>query len=229
LFIPAVGGPQNAGATNQTASNLVKITNIFGTAIQATVVLTGDVVPTPTGAKPTWDITGFAAALRMGGVAYVQTGMYSSSYISENYTYYKTTVSKLLAITTSVSLWNAFQQGILEIAEEGAVTSSFSSPRGIYFHDLLIAMGDTPEEDELFVFQGSKIKICDALVYEARSLGFGLGIEDGQIGGYNVNSVDATWESERQIRSGIHYKHGLRALRLAAAIAEAEKEDADKK
>jgi hypothetical protein len=147
--------------------------------------------------------------------------MYNTSFTGENYTYYKTTVSKLLAITSSVTLWNAFQQGILEIAEEGAVTSSYPAPRGIYFHDLLLAMGDEPEDDELFVFQGSEFKVCDALFYGARSLGFGLGVEDGQIGGYNVNSVDATWESEQQIRKGMHHQHGIRPIRLAALAAAA--------
>jgi hypothetical protein len=235
LFFAGIGGEQHAGSTNGNKSVLAKVTNIFGEAgaMALSIVLTGDPVPSSTPATtdpedplPTWDISGFVAAPRPGGVAYIRTGMYNATWSAENYTYYKTTVSKLFAITSEVTLWDAFQEGILEIAEEGAVGSSYSgsqndAPCGIYFHDLLIAMGDCPEDDELYVFQGSKFKVCNALTYGARSLGFGLGKEDGQIGGYNVNSLDATWESERQIRDGNHHKHGFRPIRVASLIAAA--------
>jgi hypothetical protein len=234
FIIPAIGGMQQGGATNQMNSVLAKVTNLFGdaatpaTPMAVDKVLTGDPTSTPTPPRPTWDIAGFTAALRKGGVAYIRASKYNEGWTSDNFTYYKTTVSKLLNLTASKTLWNAYVDGTLEIAEEGAVTSSnfieaggvtSPAPCGIYFHDLLIAMGDEPEDDEIFVFQGSAFKVCDALHYDARSLGFGLGNDDGQIGGYDVNSVDATWESERQIRNGMHYKHGIRPVRRSGPPA----------
>jgi hypothetical protein len=128
--------------------------------------------------------------------------MFNDTSTSVNYTIYKTTVSKLLAIQSTITLWEAYQEGILEIAEEGAVTSSAPSPSGINFFDLFIAMGDNPEDDELYAFIGSQLKICSALHYGARALVFGLGYEEGQLGGVNVNRADLTTKTERQAETG---------------------------
>jgi hypothetical protein len=233
-FIPAVGGPQNGGFTNAQNSMLVLVENLFGAAGTMTysILLTGDETPPATGTLPTGDISGFIAAMRPGGVAYVRAGMYNSTWTSENYTYYKTTVTKLMELKANPrSLFEAFELGILEAVDEGAVTSSYptigrDAPCGIFFHDMVIIHGDCAEDDELHVFKGSKLEVHSVLTYGARYTGFGLGYAEGQIGGYNTNAADATGESERQIRDRMHHKHGARITRVGpAAAAEEEEED----
>jgi hypothetical protein len=233
LFIPSIGGMQQAGATNGPNSQLTRVKNIFDTSIAmaAYPLLMGNTTPPATGSDG--DVAGFVAAMRPGGVAYIRAGLYNGGYYSDGYIYYKTTVTKLLALEGSpMELFDAFTQGILEIVDEGAVASSSSFDdgilsSGIYFHDMLIVHGDCAEEDELFVFKGSKLEVHSVLDYGSRHIVYGLGYGEGHIGGANVNSADATGESERQIKAGMHHKHGARLTRIGPAALGAEEEEKD--
>jgi hypothetical protein len=89
--------------------------------------------------------------------------------------------------------------------------------------------------DRLHFFKGSALQITPAAVYPANTpetiqppsddpapivsegcLLFPLGVRDGRIGGYNVDSADLTAETLRQYRAGVSLKRGAKATHITA-------------
>jgi hypothetical protein len=88
-------------------------------------------------------------------------------------------------------------------------------------------------KDRLHFFKGSALQITPAAVYPQNTpetiqppsddpapivsegcLLFPLGVRDGRIGGYNIDSADLTAETLRQYKAGVSLKHAARATHI---------------
>ena len=213
IFIPAIGGTQQAGTTNGTASVISSVHAFGAWPITATVALAGDPAATPPTAH---DFHAIAAPARAddNGVVYILNVDYNASYSGSDWELYQTTVSGLLNVPTGTQISNA-----------GFTVVDRGSGDPGYFWEILYENGAAAVNDRLVFFKGSPIYITDAGAYGSPSVTAGpykyydLGNALGQIGGQNVDWADLTSETLRQAASGVSLKHATRISLKAAARA----------
>jgi hypothetical protein len=241
LLIPAIGGPQQGGATNGESSDLCGIAAFGDWSVGiAPRLLMGDESSDPQ--NPTYDIRAVAASERVNGIVYILTGIFNSlNYNGFAYKLYKTTVDQLLA-AEEATLSEAEEDDILGIAENGSVISpDGTNPYGVFFWDILYetstdAASDT--KDRLHFFKGSALQITPAAAYPSPAptaiqppsddpapiagegyVLYPLGVRDGRIGGYNIDSVDLTAETLRQYKTDVSLKRSARATHITPSSA----------
>jgi hypothetical protein len=234
LLIPAIGGPQGSGVTNETESNICCVPAI-GTwpaydpaTVTAQIVVTGD--PMPETGPTVYDIHALAAAMRNGtSMLYILTLIYNGS--TAVWRLYQSTVGNFLSLiqptppVVPASLSDAVSQGKLEVIDEGTVATS----AGLYFWDLLYEQtpGENDTGDRLWAALGTPILVTRAA---AESYGSPTAIISnpyafyGYNGGVNLNSLDLTIEAVNQARRGVSLKRGLRGTRNPKASESEEPE-----
>jgi hypothetical protein len=207
LLIPCIGGPQNGGSTNGTASHLDMV-EPFADTLASTTLLTGDA-----SSSTTWDIQHVAATRRAGndGTVHILTGAYDSSY-NMRWTLYKATIGGLLA-AAGVSLTDAIDEGTLtEVATGTGAGSSWD----IFHED-----GEEPAGDRLWLLQGTQLVAGSAEDYGSNVKTYGQGTGAGEIGGDYINSFAFTEEAVKQAALGVSVKRSLQGSASAAAAASA--------
>jgi hypothetical protein len=229
LLIPAIGGRQLAGATNEENSNLYRIMAFSDWSEDMPIrALIGD----PAGVG-TYDIRAVATPDRPddNGAVYILTGIFDPNYNGFHYRLYKTTVAQIIAAEVlTLSEAADDEDGILTTPDEGQVISpDLVEPYGVYFWDIICETGDGPNSDRLYFFLGSALLVTCAANYRKPAdistppsdvwgpvegpgyVYFPLGVRDGRIGGYNIDSVDLTAETTRQYHAGVSLKRSARA------------------
>jgi hypothetical protein len=252
LLVPAYGGEQQGGATNQDNSNIT-IVPAFAAAANfvASVLLTGTPYTAP--ADPTtFDIAAVAAQAPLetnpgNSKLYILTYSYAnSSYSALNWKRYKTTVDELLSVyNPSASPTLASLEGtVLKIKDQGP-TGGIGGYGGLTYWDMLYENGKTPHGDRLW-FRRDGIEIinvhpasesdesgepkeCCCEPCEPDVVVFEPGLELGETGNININSFDLVAETIRQAEAGLSLKRGFKrhlahARAIAAAVAAAEEE-----
>jgi hypothetical protein len=230
LLVPAMGGMQQAGgATNGENSNICRVLAFSENwPAAADVALKGS-------SSGTLDIRALATPDRPDddGMLYILTANFNSlNYNGFNYTLYKTTVSQILT-ANDLTLSAAVDDEIIAEADSGNVISpDATNPYGIYFLDILCETGDSAKSDRLYFFIGSALLVTCAADYERPAdmstppsdvwgpiegpgyVYFPLGVRDGRIGGYNIDSADLTAETLRQYHADVALKHSAKAMRF---------------
>jgi hypothetical protein len=215
LAIPSVGGDQQAGGTNGTASMVQSVPAFATWPITAVTRVTG-------AESGTYDIFAIAAPDRAadGGIVYILTHDYTDEYAGTNWRLYSTTVDTLLNLPTGTTLATA------GFAVPDSDTSAGGSPG--YFWNIFVETGATDDADRLWFFRGSPILATPAKAYApppqtgVTNRFFDAGTAVGQIGGQNVDWVDFTAETVRQAGLGKSLKHSVRAAQPPAAATAAE-------
>jgi hypothetical protein len=235
LFIPAVGGRQQPGASNGNASNIMSVP-AFGNWPPPV----SDVVTHITGFGQTsiqnpeyFDIHALGVSTREDeeAVFYFLTSTFlgaptpqEEGYNGFDYRIYKSTVQQVNAANDKTLA--EINPDTAEIVDEGRVYSTFEPgvPFGVYYLNLLLQNADTAEGERIFVFLGSELIISGAANYKARALVFGDGEGQGHIGGKNVNSAILLAETIRQYKEEQSLKRGVRAARITIPASGEEDE-----
>jgi hypothetical protein len=239
LLIPAIGGKQhNESAGNYGVSNITKVPAVGTWPASAPAILVSNApasVPIPpVGAPPavsyTLDIQAIAASEEVGanGIVYILSGIYNGmgdNYEPKTFMLWKTTVGNLNTLTPNTSVLIAYSTGKLSWADDGVVPG--------YFWDIFYENKGGGGVGRLWFLKGSPIIVSEAADYNAGSKFFDRGALPGQIGGENVNSVDLTAETARQVQAQVSLRRGLRAhkpssirtTKAAPTVAAAEEEE----
>jgi hypothetical protein len=243
LLIPAIGGKQqDQGLGNYGESNITKIgafndpnwnvTPGAGAALAILVSNAAATVPVPSPGDPpavvyTLDLQAVAASGDTGNneIVYILSGIYQGNWTSKKYALWKTTVGHLNTLQPN-TLVSAAQ---LTLADTNAFTG--------YFWDIFYENKGGGQVGRLWFLRGSPIIVSEAADYGAGNLVFDRGTGPGTIYGQNVNSVDLTAETARQVQAGVSLRRGLlahkpgiraakaiRATKAAPAVAEEEEE-----
>jgi hypothetical protein len=219
LLVPAIGGMQNAGSTNEEESNIYKVAPFaasFNTA--AAVVLTGD--PMPSSGMPTaYDIAAIAAQAAGNGVVYILTYTFAAGWSALNWKLYKTTANQLLAVTGTPTL-SSLVGTALTVAAQGP-TQGVQGYGGLSYWDILYENGTAAAADRLW-FRKDGILVNDAQGYGASPRVFAPGLALGQTGGVNINSFNLAAETIRQAKAGVSLKRGFKSVKARAAEEEEE-------
>jgi hypothetical protein len=218
LLIPAIGGIQNAGATNGIDSNISAVPAFSAWQKLAPVLVTGNAKP---GATPAYDFHAIAAVLRPddNGVIYMLTIDYAANWAGNDWAFYRTTVSNLLGLTGSPEIQNA---GF-------TLVDSGNAPAG-YFWSILFENGAVAANDRLWFFRGTPLLVTPALTYTAppqagaANAFYDFGENADQIGGQNVDWADLTIETLRQAAAGVSLKRSFRSVIKAPKAAGEEEE-----
>lgn len=233
LLIPAMGGPQKGGAANGEASNVYRVP-AFGN-------WTGpSVVPALIGETGRGDFRAIAASDRAdgAGIVYILIGYFNSlNYNGFTWELFKSTVDKMIA-SEEATITEAIADGTLVRVDFGTTISpNAANPYGIYFWDVLYetSVDATDSKDRLHFFKGSALQVTPAGKYPnpapdpdaiqppsddpAPVTGpgyvlFPLGVRDGRMGGYNVDSADLSAETLRQYKAGVSLKRGAKATHI---------------
>jgi hypothetical protein len=221
VLIPALGGPQQAGTTNGTDSNLI-IVPAFGGFGRPTIALTGDTAGSVSSAG-TYDIRGVAVS--EDGATYLLTGTYNSGY-NTLWRLYKTTINAILSATAKTPLSAAaFLQPVDSTAD------TINGDPGNYW-EVQYENNATPANGRLWFVKGSPIRISLGGNYAAFKL-----IDAGSGGSlyspaFNVNSADLIGEMIYQAGKGVSKDTRLikgsaqkSAARTAASTATQEEEE----
>jgi hypothetical protein len=221
LLIPAIGGKQQNGSTgNYGYSNITKVpafASSWNTTNTYPILVSNNTssVPIPSvGAPPpvsyTFDIQAIAACWddppNNNGIVYILSGVYNGTgdnYDSKTFMLWKTTVGKLNSLTAPIPVSTGYSNGTLSDVDTGVLPG--------YFWDIFYENKGGGGVGRLWFLQGSPILVSEAADYNAGSIEFDRGTGTGQIGGENVNSVDLTAETARQVQVGVSLKRGLRA------------------
>jgi hypothetical protein len=195
LVIPCLGGVQQAGTTNGTAS-MIQALDPFAVSHGVTTLITGDLV----GTTGYYDIKAVAASARSDGWVYILTGTYDTAY-NQNWTLYRTTANNLLSATNQ-TISQSVSGSILT-----AVDSGTASPG--YYWDIYYETGTAAAGDRLWFLKGSPIQINPAGDYSIKKF-FDTGYGAGDIGGDNVDSAVLVAETMRQAALSVSLKRGLR-------------------
>jgi hypothetical protein len=223
LVIPAIGGYQNNGTTNDTNSNIMSVP-AFASTLTATVLLTGDPVASPLTA---FDLRAIAAP-RPGSsrdTVYILTGSYSATW-NQSWNLYETSISRLLS-AGGKTISQAIAGNVMSSVDGNANDSG-------YYWDILYenTPGTANVVDRLWFLRGSPILINAAGSYSsAGGKFFDVGTAADQIGGQNVNSADLIAETLSQAAAGLSLKRSLRghvAPSVRAAIQKAAEEEQKK-
>jgi hypothetical protein len=232
LLIPAMGGPQQGGAANGAASVINRISAFGDWSNGATIAIYGDA---------SGDFRAIAATDRVNGagVVYVLIGYFNSNlYNGFNWKLYKSTVNKMIN-ADSLDLSDAVSNHTLDQVDgDNTISPDAADPYGIYFWDILYETSEDAASnvrDRLHFFKGSALQITPAAAYPANPPAseaiqppsddpapivgdgyvlFPLGVRDGRMGGYNVDSADLTAETLRQYKAGVSLKRGAKAAHI---------------
>ena len=233
LLIPAMGGPQKGGAANGEASNVYRVP-AFADWDE------NPAVPALTGETSLGDFRAIAASDRAngGGIVYLLIGYFNSEYYNGfTWKLYQSTVNKMIAADV-LTITEAIEDGTLTQVDGGTTISpNAANTYGIYFWDILYetSVDDTDSKDRLHFFKGSALQVTPAGKYPnpapdpnaiqppsddpAPVTGpgyvlFPLGVRDGRMGGYNVDSADLSAETLRQYKAGVSLKRGAKATHI---------------
>jgi hypothetical protein len=232
LIVPAIGGLRQGGATNGETSNVCRIEAFAEEWDEyAPIALIGE---TSLG-----DFLAIAASDRAkgSGIVYVLIGYFNSEFYNGfSWNLYQSTVDKIIA-AEELDISDAIDNGTLEHVDgEGTIAPKASNPYGIYFWDILYETSEdavSDSKDRLHFFKGSALQITPAAAYPAPApeaiqppsddpapltgpgyVLFPLGVRDGRIGGYNIDSADLTAETLRQYKAGVSLKRGAKATHI---------------
>jgi hypothetical protein len=232
LLVPAIGGPRQGGATNGDASNVCRIEAFSDWHIDVPVVALK-------GEASLGDFLAIAASDRPKGcgIVYVLIGYFNSEFYNGfSWNLYQSTVDKIIA-ADELTISDAIANDTLKPVDgEGTIAPKASNPYGIYFWDILYETSEdavSDSKDRLHFFKGSALQITPAAAYPepapeaiqppsddpAPLVGpgyvlFPLGVRDGRMGGYNIDSADLTAETLRQYKAGVSLKRGAKATHI---------------
>jgi hypothetical protein len=207
LLACAIGGWQIADATNGINSCVSSVPALGSWPSDAYVHLTGDTWAA--GSTPVvFDIRSVDIAYRgrPDDIVVIFTGIYHGvEYTNFSYAVFVTTAGELLAMN-GLSISEAAASGKLRYA------FGVTNAPGADLWDICIAMGGTPDEDVLWLRGGEEIHAM--LVKglgkpDARDIVYGSGLGPCKIGGWRVNSIDVTSETQRQALAGLGKKRTL--------------------
>ena len=215
LLIPAIGGRQESNLTNGEISTISMVDPFAGTLpTPAPVIIEGDypaAAPTETG---TYDIAAIAAQAKSGGIVYILTFTFGPNYKSLFWKLYKTTVdalTSLVDVTLTLSEMEADTDDFTLV--DSGKTPGYPDGNGyagLSYWDILYENGvDSYDQGRLW-FRRNGVRITSAADYGNPSWFFGLGVDRGQIGGENINSLELTCETLRQITAGFSGKRGFK-------------------
>jgi hypothetical protein len=210
LLIPAIGGGQEAGTSNGTASNISSVPAVGTWSGTAPVLLTGDA---PSDPLTLYDIRAIAAPMpgnTKTDMLYILTASYTAAdYNSVGWRLYQTSITKLLG-AGGITLSQMVSAGNLLFVDEGNASGG-STYSGIYYWDILYE-NEASGSDRLWFVQGSPILATPAASYASPTVpGSYVYFNTGSgIGGENINSVDLTAETLSQAAAGVSLKRGFR-------------------
>ena len=229
LFVPNLGGRQEAGFSNGQASSIMSV-QAFGSWLPVVPAVATHILgvgQTPIQNPLYYDIHALGVSTREDGnaVFYFLTASFLAGYKGFDYRIYKSTTSNV-GNAASLALDNPDLLDIAEIVDEGRVYSTANplAVYGIYYLNLLLQNADTADGERIIVFLGSEILISGASNYKGRALVFGDGEGPGHIGGKNVNSAIAPSETIRQYAEDQSLKRGVRASRISIPSSGEEEE-----
>jgi hypothetical protein len=233
LLISAMGGPQKGGAANGEDSTISRIPAFGDWSTGAEIAIFGDA---------TGDFRAIAATDRVNGagVVYILIGYFNSDhYNGFNWKLYKSTVNKMITATnlTLTQAASGTDPVLEQVDGDNTISPDAADPYGIYFWDILYETSEDAAsnvKDRLHFFKGSALQVTPAAAYPDPATQaiqppsddpapiegngyvlFPLGVRDGRMGGYNVDSADLTAETLRQYKSGVSLKRGARATHIA--------------
>ncbi|MDR2494646.1 MAG: hypothetical protein LBD24_05415 [Spirochaetaceae bacterium] len=218
LLIPAIGGKQESNLTNGAFSNITRV-DPFASTLSADVIIEGDApaaAPSDTG---TYDIAAIAAqagSASNGGIVYILTFTFGPNFKSLFWKLYKTTGNML--ITLDVVLTPSEMEADPDdftLVDSGQTfgypdSSGETGYAGLSYWDILYENGVDQYDQGRLWFRRNGIRIASAADYENPHWFFGLGVDRGQIGGENINSLELTCETLRQIAAGFSGKRGFK-------------------
>jgi hypothetical protein len=243
LLIPAIGGGQKAGTTNGEDSNVCRVA-AFGEEWPELAPVAFKGVPVTT--TLLGDFRAIAASDRAKGAGkvYILIGYFSSNlYNGFNWNLYQSTVDKVIAADELdiIAATSGTNPVLKRVDFDNAIAPTASNPYGIYFYDILYETSLDAEDDSkdrLLFFKGSALQISTAAEYPGSTpetleppsddpapltgagyVLFPLGVRDGRIGGYNIDSADLTAETLRQYKRGVSLKRGARAAHITPGNA----------
>ena len=203
-----MGGPQNSGGTNGIKSSIWSLPAFgFPWPNVAKIHLTGDPAGGSGAIPVVYDIrvVDIAYRGRPDDKIVIFAGIYTNGYANFSYAVYLTTAAQLFALNGAT---------ISEAAASGAITYVFgeSNAPGKNLWDICIALGNTPDEDVLWLRGGSELTarlVRDLGKPDARVIKYGKGMGPCRIGGTTINTVDVTSETQRQAETGLGKKRTL--------------------
>jgi hypothetical protein len=222
ILIPAIGGYQNAGSTNGTASVLNRV-EAYNSSWTVKTAFTGDSAspdPFPAG---NYDIRGVAAS-EDGSKAYLLTGTYNEDYRT-NWKLYQTTAANILG-STDQTLSDAVDSFTL-VQIDSTADPAKGDPG--YYWEVQYENAESAENGRLWFVKGSPIRISLGGNYGAYKL-IGEGHGDPLYSPeFEVNSMDLIGEMISQAAKGISKDtrliKGSQAAQAAKSAAAAEEEE----
>jgi hypothetical protein len=209
ILVPAIGGKQNYGSTNGTASNLTQVTNIFAT-LGATTRITGD-NSTSLSSTGNYDIMGFAVSAN-GNNAYILLVTYNAN-TQACWRLYKGTLANILAVTNAQ---------ISQVTTLTSVATVFGDTAGYYWE---ILYDNTVTNGRLWFLKGTPIRVNAGNNYDTllKDIKYPL---DGSVAG-NVNGADLIGEMLYQAAQGVTLNTRLGTTRQLAKTVQAAKTAAE--
>ena len=214
LLIPSIGGRQKSGETNFHESNICKI-DPFAATLEAEIIITGDPDESKRNTTNTYDIAAIAAQAKPNGIVYILTFTFGTGYQSLNWKLYKTTADKLLAVEPGsplslLEITESEPDNVLQIVDHGPTASPTTYSTGLNFWDILYENGVGGTDPGRLWFRRDGIRVSMATDYENPHWWFGMGADRGQIGSENINSLELTCETLRQITASFSGKRGFK-------------------
>jgi hypothetical protein len=242
VVVPAIGGKQQAGTTNEAESNIMSVPAFGDWSGGARILISG--VDNESGVT-SYDIRGIAASPRAenNGRVIIATGYYNTlGYTGLKWRLYETTIALLLN-AQGQDLESAVTLGILKELDAGETLSpplkDGEDPYGVYFFNVLYeasGAGCSHKKDRYWIFLGTELLVTEVYAYSSPTrpapddpLGksyklFPLGYGVNDIGGDNVQSAELIIELIHQVIAGVANKRSVTALPIPRAAVE---EDSD--
>jgi hypothetical protein len=238
LVMPAIGGIQQNGATNDTLSGIHSLpafetwTTDPDDIPEAKILLRGD--PQPSEEQPlilSHDIYVAATAYRgsptdkLHILALMHHGVAPAIYALVDYEIYETTAAELAAMG-ALTISQAVAAGKLRLIDSGK-----NDTRGPLW-DMATAMGTSPSGDRRITLKGGAVEFAAVQGYNSGDLAsfvtYERGYGAGKIGGMNVNSFTLTSQAIKDAERGLQFKHTLSGILPEALRAAAKAEKAAK-
>jgi hypothetical protein len=233
LVMAAIGGIQNDGATNGTASGIRSLpafetwTTDPEDVPEAKYLLTGDAQPAVGQPFLSHDIYVVATAYRGSptDILHILALMHHDGYTMVDYEVYETTAAEL-ATAGMMTISEAVTAGKLRLIDSGK-----NDTRGPLW-DLAVTTGASSGGDRRITLKGGAVEFAAVQGYNSGDptsfVTYERGYGAGKIGGMNVNSFTMTYQAIKDAVRGLQFKHTLSGILPEALRAAAKAEKAAK-
>jgi hypothetical protein len=187
-FVGSIGGEQQAGTNNGNRSRIEAV-NIFAATMTKAICLVGDEFDPDEPLAPTGDFRATAVKLNAGNgdeIA-ILTGNFNQNYSRFEWAIHAGVTGNILS---------ADERTINEmLADETLVTIASGSNPGNYW-DIAVETGPNGQINRIWFLRGSEVVVMAFPFTDPQmELVYKTGTGSGQIGGYNVNGVDLTFNT----------------------------------